>query len=143
MFVTHPSTVNRHASLPRAQRGASVIAAIFLITALALLGAMMTRMLTLSSTESIDEWHSAQALYAAESGIDWGARHIEETNSCTGHSSTGHTVISGRSWFDIDIRCTQLDAFPLYTITSTGKAGADSANPISQRQLEVIYSPSR
>jgi hypothetical protein len=53
--------------------GASLLTAVFLITALALLGALMTRLMVLSSTETIQEWYAAQSLYAAESGVDWAA----------------------------------------------------------------------
>jgi hypothetical protein len=118
-----------------------MITAVFLITALAVLGAMMTRMITLGSKESVSEWYSAQALYAAESGVDWAARYIEDNNSCAPLTTSDRVVVSGRSWFDIDISCAQVDALLLYTITSTGKAGGSAVSPVSQRQLQVVYSP--
>jgi len=134
--------------LPCRQRGASIITAIFLITALAVLGALMTKMITMSSTETLSEWYSAQALYAAESGIDWAASTIETTlvpaatcPSSAAPSTHSGSVITGRAWFDTSITCTQIDAFYLYSITSTGKAGGTSASPATQRQLQVIYSP--
>ena len=58
-------------TMPFRQRGAALIAAIFVITALAALGGLMTQLLVLGSEETIDEWYSAQALYAAESGVEW------------------------------------------------------------------------
>ncbi len=142
MFATRRDPIShRLMRLPAYQRGASIITAVFLITALALLGAMMARMMIIGSTETVNEWHSAQALYAAESGIDWAARYIEENNACSAHNTTGRTVVADRSWFDIEINCVQVDAFSLYTITSTGKAGGSSAAPTSQRTIQVSYSP--
>lgn len=149
MSATRHNPVQRRAATPLyRQRGASLITAVFLITGLAVLGAMMTRMLTLSSTETISEWYSEQALYAAESGVDWAAHNIatvlEPAGSCpTAAAPTTYSgeVIAGRAWFDISISCDQVDSLYLYTITSTGKAGGTSATPQTQRELQVIFSP--
>jgi MSHA biogenesis protein MshP len=130
------------APLPQRQRGASLITAVFLITALAVLGAMTTRIITLDSTGTVNEWLSAQSLYAAESGIDWGARYIEDNNTCTPYSTSNRVVVTGRSWFDLDITCVSVDNFNLYTIISTGKTGGSLGNPMTQRELQVLYSPS-
>jgi len=134
-------------ALPGKQRGASLITAVFLITGLAVLGAMMTRMMTLSSTETIGEWNSAQALYAAESGVDWAARYIVDNDTCpvsypyTATPPASKVVVPGRAWFDLTISCTQKDSFNLYSISSVGKAGGTSASPSTQRTLEVLFSP--
>jgi hypothetical protein len=150
MSATRHNPVLRRVATPlHRQRGASLITAVFLITGLAVLGAMMTRMLTLSSTETISEWYSEQALYAAESGVDWAAHNIatvlEPAGTCPSAATpTTHNgeVIAGRAWFDVSISCDLIDSLYLYTISSTGKAGGSSANPQTQRALQVIFSPS-
>jgi type II secretory pathway component PulK len=127
--------------LPQQQRGVSILTAVFLITGLAVLGAMMTRMMVMSSTETISEWRSAQALYAAESGVDWAARYITDNNACGApYTTSDREVVSGQAWFDLSISCNQVDALNLYTISSTGKAGNSSAAPATQRELQVLFS---
>jgi hypothetical protein len=49
-------------------------------------------------------------------------------------------VINGRAWFDLSISCNQVDTLNLYTISSTGKAGDNSASPATQRELQVLFS---
>lgn len=131
--------------LARHQRGVGLITAVFLITGLAVLGAMMTRMMTLSSSETISEWYSAQALYAAESGVDWAARSIIGNNVCINYtppvSTANIVVVNGSSWVDVSISCSSVNNLSIYTITSTGKAGGTSATPATQRELQVMFSP--
>lgn len=131
------------------QRGASLIAAVFLITGLAVMGAIMTKVMTTSSKETINEWYSAQALYAAESGIDWAAYHITNNNTCpAGYTYSAPQAIEvtpGRAWVDVTISCLQAGENPnitsLYLITSDGKAGGTSASPEVQRRLTVQFIP--
>jgi Tfp pilus assembly protein PilX len=119
----------------RGQRGAALIAAIFVITALAALGGLMTQMLTLGSTETINEWYSAQALYAAESGVQWSVYNA-------GASANDQPVVAGSAWFDVNVVATNFGGGKvLYTITSTGKAGGSAANPRTQREIVVQYMP--
>jgi len=117
------------------QRGAALISAIFVITALAALGGLMTQLLVLGSEETIDEWYSAQALYAAESGVEWSVYN-------SGASNTDQVVVAGRAWFDVNVTTTNYGGGKtLYTITSTGKAGGTAASPRTQRQIVVQYMP--
>lgn len=127
------SSINK--TSPVRQRGAALIAAIFVITALAALGGLMTQLLVLGSEETIDEWYSAQALYAAESGVEWSIYN-------GGASNTDRVVVSGRAWFDVNVATTNFaGGKTLYIITSTGKAGGTAANPRTQRQIVVQYMP--
>lgn len=134
---------------PHSQRGASIITAIFLITALAVLAALMTKMTIMSSTEIMSDWYSAQALYAAESGVDWGAHRIVNTLAvpagcpavASPDTSTGHVVSSGHSWFDVSITWSTVDSMCLYTITSSGMAGGSTSAPAAQRQLQILFTP--
>ncbi|MCW8825004.1 MAG: hypothetical protein OQK78_01130 [Gammaproteobacteria bacterium] len=143
MFATHPR------SIASKQRGASLIAAVFLITGLAVMGAILTKVMTTTSRETISEWYSAQALYAAESGVDWAAYHITNNNSCpAGYPYSSPQVIEvapGSAWVDVNITCIQAGENPnimtLYLVTSDGMAGGTSANPEVKRRLTVQYIP--
>jgi len=122
------------------QQGAALIAAIFVITALAALGAVMTQMLVLGSEETIDEWYSSQALYAAESGVDWAIWDLT-VNGGTG-VSTNNTLSSGQVWITTTVNTLTINGINnVYTITSTGTAGGTSGNPRTQRQIVVQYMP--
>jgi hypothetical protein len=127
------SRLNKRA--PVHQRGAALIAAIFVITALAALGGLMTQFLVLGSEETIDEWYSTQALYAAESGVEWSIYN-------NGASNSNQVVVAGSSWFDVNVVTTSFGGGKtLYVITSTGKSGDSAANPRTQRQIVVKYMP--
>lgn len=120
---------------PACQAGAALIAAIFVITALAALGGLMTQLLVLGTEETIDDWYSAQALYAAESGVEWSVYN-------GGASGTAQVVVADRAWFDVSVASIPYaGGKTLYTITSTGKAGGTSGSPRTQRQIVVQYMP--
>lgn len=127
-FESRPAAVNR-------QRGASMIAAIFVITALAGLGAVMTQLLVSGSEETINEWYSAQALYAAESGVEYAVY--------TGGGTANLVVVANRAWVDVNMATIAYGGGKtLYTLTSVGRAGGTVAGTSrAYRQLNVQYMP--
>ena len=127
------------------QMGAAMIAAIFVITGLAALGGLMTQFLVLGTEETINEWYSAQALYAAESGAEWAAFQIETgaySTACP-YSSGTQDVVTNTAWFSVTVTaCNQdIGGNRLYRIESTGMAGGVSGDPRTQRQIVVQYMP--
>lgn len=121
------------------QTGVSLITAIFLITALAVLAAMMTRFLILGSEETLNEWYSAQALGAAESGVEWSVYDILYGGGSGAAVDT--PVTSGSSWFTTSVTSVTIGTKTEYTITSTGEAGGSAADPRVQRQIIVKFMP--
>lgn len=132
----HPNL--RASGLARRQRGASLVMAIFLITALAALGGLLTQLLVLGSEETLNEWYSAQALYAAESGVEWAARDIRAGGS--GNTSDA-VVLADRAWMSTGVAPVNIGGRTLYTITSTGSAGGTVAAPRAQRRIVVQFMP--
>ena len=134
---------NRSLALKHKQHGASIIAAVFLITGLAVLAALMTKLTIMGSKESINEWYSTQALYAADSGVDWAVYHILNNDSCetTGYPYSATVPVSTTSTVEIDISCSAPgkngQTINYYHITVTGKAGSGAA----QRQLSMPFVP--
>jgi len=117
----------------RRQKGASLIAAIFVMTALLAIGTAMTQLMVLGSEESINEWYSAQALYAAESGAEWSIYN-------GGVAGANQVVVSGRSWFSVTLTATNFaGGNTLFTITSTGLAGESLANIRTRRRILIQY----
>lgn len=121
----------------RQQAGVSIITAVFLITVLAVLGALATRFIIHGSEETINEWYSAQALAASESGVDWAVYDISYSGG-TG-ATINAPVITGTSWFTTTVTSVTIAPRTLYTITSTGSAGGTAANPRAQRQIVVQF----
>ena len=127
------------------QRGASLITAIFIITALAALAAAMTRMTTHSAIDTAHELLSAQALYAAESGIDWAVYDI--LHGSGDGESDWRSLDGGSTWFGTEVDRWEItrsidpdETEPYYRITSTGAAGGSGpADPAVQRVLEVYF----
>jgi len=132
-----PTPFSSQFSSPHRSRGAALITAIFIITALASLGAVMTRFTIIGSEESINEWYSAQALYTAESGVFWSAYRI--TNAVNGSSTD--TALLSNSWFTTTPTLLTIGGVNIYTIESLGETGGSAASPRVQRQLTVQFIP--
>jgi len=112
--------------------------AIFLIVGLAALGALAGRLLVMGSAESINEWYSAQALCAAESGVDWAAHDLLGGGSGT---LSNAVVLADQAWVSTAVSSVSIGGRTLYTITSTGAAGGSVATPRSQRRVVVRFMP--
>lgn len=128
-------------SSSKQQSGAALIAAIFLITGLAVLGSLSTKITVMSANTTVNDLFSSRALFAAESGTDWAAHYIQYTlaptciASFTAYNGT-QDVVTGQSQFAIEAKCKRVPApstFYLYTIRSTGTAG--SGNNTATRTL--------
>ena len=126
----------------RYQRGVSLITAVFLITALAVLAALMTKLTQFSSTKSIKEFHGAQALYAAESAVSAAAYDIISNDNCVARSNTSISIGSGSS-ASYSASCHQPGqsgrTVNLYEITATGSSG--SGDYLAQRRIVVQFIP--
>lgn len=126
------------------QRGASLITAIFLITALAALAALMTRLMVHGSVVTVNEYFSARALSAAESGIDWAIYDITN-NASTGDSGGTVRLEGGENiWFNTTIQSWTIDTGSgnqqtYYLVTSQGMAGGTAANPTVRRTLTLQF----
>jgi len=65
------------------QRGVTIIAAIFIITILAFVGVMFLTIFTTSSTSSLNDFGSAQALSVAEGGLAHALYQLKAGTTCT------------------------------------------------------------
>ena len=130
---------------PGRQGGASLLAAIFVIVILAMLGVLMVRMLAVASHDTVTEWYSTQALFAAESGVEWAAYDLVVTG---GDGATGCDVGDWRdldddtlAWFCTEVDTTELagEEKEIHTITSIGRAGGSATEPRAQREITVRF----
>jgi type II secretory pathway component PulK len=114
----------------RKQRGVSLIAAIFLLTGMSVLGALLSRLLVSGIGETMQEWHASQALYAAESGVSW--RLYNGTAD-----ANNQVVIPGHAWFSVTSQPTTVGGQTMLRIVSTGTAGTSAGNILASRQIAV------
>ena len=116
--------------LNRKQRGVSLIAAIFLLTGMAVLGALLSRLLITGVGESLQEWYASQALYAAESGVSW--------RLYSGADGVDQVVVPGQAWFTVTTAPpTVVGGHTMLQITSTGNAGTGAGNILASRRIIV------
>lgn len=137
-------------STKHSQSGVSLIAAIFLLVGLSMLGAMMTLLVTSQSESTLDELYAAQALYAAQSAVQGAAFKINQsaiagggTANCTAANTVSPVQLEAGTdaWFEVTSSYQMLGTVGTCKIVATGYAGGTSANPITQRQLTVVYKP--
>lgn len=87
------------------QSGFSLVAAIFILVVLALLGAYMTTIGAVQRTTVVQSLQAARAYQAARAGIEWGTRRVMADNACPA-SPTAFTlsdpVLNG---FQVSVSC--------------------------------------
>ncbi len=134
------------------ERGASLITAIFLITALAALGALMTRLTVHGNRVTFNEYLSARAFNAAESGLDWALYDIVMNTTGTAGVSGGVVQLDPSEvdpnkaalWFNTTADTSIIDSGTTttktyYQITSHGMAGGTSTNTTVVRTLTLQF----
>lgn len=99
----------------------------------------MTHMLVTQSLQTTDEWLSAQALYAAESGVQYAAYQLNHTSPAACSLTVTNSSVGSNSWFSISTRQVPLGTFYVCEIEATGKAGNSAATAAVQRQIVVKY----
>ena len=120
----------------KSQQGLSLVIAVFILVALALLGAAMINILAGGTASVAREVISTRALFAAESGAQ---RKLNEIFYASGSVTPGQctpTTYTGVSAFgglfgcgDVSVDCSYvtIDITNYYTITSTGSCGPADA----------------
>ena len=122
------------------QKGVSVITAIFIVTGLLVLGLLIARLMMMSSTTTLNEWYSAQSLYAAEAGVDCAAYNAafstticgNGTNACAAGECPDAQFVFNTSTLDFS-------GTRRYLITSTGSTNG-LHGPV-QRQITAEFFP--
>lgn len=126
----------------RDQGGFSIIAAITLLLALAILGAMVAVLTSTQSESTLDEWYSAQALYAAESATQIAAYQINQSGGNCALPTTAAPVqleAGLAAWYSIQSGLAAIGGINVCQITARGMAGGTAASPVAQRQVTVDY----
>ena len=97
--MTHPLRPLRH------QRGAALVAAIFLLVVLAGLAVYAVRIGVVQQQTVTAAMRAAQAFHAAKSGLDWGAYRAVNGGWCG--TATLNLSEAGTSGFAVTVQCAQ------------------------------------
>lgn len=125
-----------------AQRGFSIVSAIFLLVVLSALGAFMLTFSTVQHITSAQDVQGARAYQAARTGIEWGAYQVLQKSSCA--SPTSLTAGGTQAGFSIVVQCSSFPAtteggntVAMYQITSTANQGTLGSATYVERQLQA------
>ena len=128
--------------IPLAQRGVGIVAAIFLITVVALLSiGIMGSVRTGGDAYALDVV-AHRAFLAAESGAQLGANRLfapSGVGSCSDASYDLDSLGLSSCVVTVDCRSEQIDGEPLYTLQSAGRC--ESGGVVAQRQVLVRLAP--
>jgi MSHA biogenesis protein MshP len=124
-------------------RGFTLVAAIFLLVVLALLGAFMVTIGEAERWTTVEAAQGARAYQAAQAGIEWGVAQAVGSSSCA--ASTGPFTLTGSTFggFGVTVTCGQSVAteggtsYNVYAISSTAAYGALGKPDYFSRTLQV------
>lgn len=131
------------------QGGFALVAAVFIVVVLALLGIMMVTIGGMQRATASAAVQGARAYHAARAGIEWGAfQAMPPTSSCVA-SSNFTLSIPGLNGFNVTVQCASTqhrergDLYDVYVITSTATSGSfGDADYVSRRiQVTVTSAP--
>jgi MSHA biogenesis protein MshP len=91
---------------PAIQAGFSLVSALFLLVVLAGLGVFAVRMNTLQQQTVTADLRGAEALQAAQTGIEWGAYRALVAGSCAANATLSLTE-GAANGFRVTIQCAQ------------------------------------
>jgi MSHA biogenesis protein MshP len=91
---------------PSAQRGFSLVSAVFLLVVLAGLGVYAVRLNTIQQQTVTAGLRAAQAYQAAQAGVAWGAYRALNGGACAA-SSTLNLTEGATNGFRVSVQCTQ------------------------------------
>jgi MSHA biogenesis protein MshP len=111
------------------QRGFSIISAIFILVALAVLGATMVTLSGAQHQAGALVIESSRAMAAAKSGLEWGGYQALENGGCGAASATFDLEEGALSGFRLEIQCSESthnergDTITVYEITVVAERG--------------------
>jgi MSHA biogenesis protein MshP len=132
MMTNAPRGIKTHL-LARGQRGASIIAAIFMLLLFAALAAYMVSMTSSANIASAQDVQGARAYQAAQAGLEWGLLQVLDPNNATVSAMVSPYGSGAAGWpnmpvcpadtalvvdgFSVTVRCAR---FPLGAVGPAG-----------------------
>ena len=126
------------------QRGASLLFAVFVLTATALVLALMVSTLTGRSLSTARVIQTEQAHYAARAGLEVAMQQVLPPGAGCNQVSSSLTV----EGFAVNVTCTPVAVaeggqnYTIYDITATATAGDQSAGTFVSRRVSATFQDS-
>ncbi len=146
-------------TLRRLQRGFSIVAAIFLIVVLALLGVYIVSVTGIQQSSQQIDLQGVRAYQAARAGIEWAAYQVLDPNNtlnpatcgtafaaCPTSPTTLPALAGSLSSFTVSVTCSLTSTteggrdIRVFAITSTATAGTAGTTGYVNRQLQATLS---
>ncbi len=116
------------------QRGFALVAAIFIIVVLALLGIMTVTISSMQRATASTAAQGTRAYYAARAGIEWGTYQATQSTPSCAPTTTFPLAVSGLSGISVTVLCQQLSSsavqhqeygqsYYVFALTSTATSG--------------------
>ena len=118
------------------QRGFALVAAIFIVVVLAMLGIMMVTIGGMERATASAAVQGARAFYAARSGVEWGTFGALNNTAptcgaapSTPTTNTFNLAVTGLNGFTVSVVCSytthreRSDTYNVYVITATATSG--------------------
>jgi len=124
-----------------AQRGFSLVSAIFLLVVLAALGVYAVRINTLQQQTVTAGLRAAQAFQAARTGVSWGAYRALDTDACV--NGTLNLTEGATAGFRVTVQCSEsshvegTSTVHVYVFDVRAEAGAYGGPDYVSRRLQT------
>lgn len=125
----------------RRQHGFALVAAIFLLVVLALLGIFIVRVSGVQHQTVNIALLGARAFEAARTGIEWGAFQALDSASCT--TTTLNLTEGELNGFDVDVTCTSSthtetgNIYNVYVIDAVASSGTYGTPDFVSRRMQA------
>lgn len=123
------------------QQGVSIVAAIFLITALALLATAAVQLVSTGQQSISQEITSVKAYFAGQTGLQWGMyQTVYATPTGTQIVTLTNSGLSNTT-VDVGFSASTIDGNTYYKISATGTYSISSSPEYSSRELSMRFKP--
>ena len=144
MSTIHPD--QNWPTVPHLQRGFALVSAIFLLVVLGLLAGFATYFVSVQSSSLVLDLRGAQALQAANAGLEYGAWQVLRNGGTCAASTTLGTLGGTLAPFTVVVNCTSNihaddgmgNALTDYALTSTASIGTLGSDYVSRRVSSVL-----
>ncbi|OGI41101.1 MAG: hypothetical protein A2140_05680 [Candidatus Muproteobacteria bacterium RBG_16_62_13] len=122
------------------QQGVALVAAIFLIVILALLGVYMVTISGVQHATTSRAALSSRVYFGAKSGLEWGIHQAIGASSCLAGPTAFDPAGEGLNGISVTVICTPT-APSVFYLTSTAEFGLYGSADYVRRRLEATVAP--
>jgi len=123
------------------QRGVSIVAAVFLITVLALLATAAVQLVATGQQSLSQEITSVKAYFAAQTGLQWGMYQAVYTTPSSAQTITLSNSGLTNTTIAVTFTSRTIDGNAYYQINSLGNYSTSASPEYSARRLRMRFKP--